>query len=250
MKAKSRHFSVLAGRTWWENTLKPELALISKFHPDFYSDDPFAENCTGEELQKQWQQVKSGVYKEFSSLTQKNSLGVDCSGFLYLCYSLDKELEMDASPLKDEGNKGQLAEFRSAQTQGQAYVHKDFNLITKGDFIQKKGHVMIATGEVVRDEHTHKIIMYRTAEANSTAVGSVNYWRKVSDNKDDFTIGHPFRTADHGGLVYLFSSPGFKGFPIISQTPSPNALTRTTDNVQQTERSEADAKKELQASEK
>jgi hypothetical protein len=74
--------------------------------------------------------------------------------------------------------------------------------------------------------------------------------RKVSDNKDDFTIGHPFRTADHGGLVYLFSGLGFKGFPIISQTPSPNALTRTTDNVQQTERSEADAKKELQAPEK
>jgi hypothetical protein len=58
---------------------------------------------------------------------------------------------------------------------------------------------MIATGELKYDKKG-KVEFFQTMEANSTDVGSIFKWRKVSDK---YTIGHPIRTNNswHPPLV-------------------------------------------------
>lgn len=172
------------------------------------------------------EEVVAGAYKQFSSLSQKGSLGIDCSGFVCASYLQDQQLLFDAKALRT-GSGGQLGAFRKAAQEGNAYVHRDFNLISAGDFIQKPGHVMIATGSVHKDAKGN-VTEFETYEANSTDVGSVTMWRKVNSS---YTIGHPFRTSDTGGLrlyggwgVHVFKNP----------TPSSDPKTRTRDNLQQT----------------
>ncbi len=163
-------------RKFWENELKPELQHISDGYPDHVNAKiPFATAYMGgeERFLELWKFTVDEVHQSFNQYTQngKYDLGIDCSGFVFKSYSMDKELLMDAGKLATGADK-QIDEFRKAEKKGQAYVHTDFNLLSAGDLIQENGHVMIATGNVVKDA-SGNIIKFETIEAAGTAKGSV-----------------------------------------------------------------------------
>jgi cell wall-associated NlpC family hydrolase len=212
------------GKTFWSTLLLPGLRKISNYHPGHYKKGP-GEVCTATDLYQQWAEVVKSVYQDFSTYSNKGSLGIDCSGFVNASYQEDKELLFDSKILRT-GSSGQLAAFRKAEKEGKAYVHKDFNLLSEGDFIYKPDHVMIATGNVMVDE-SGKVISFETYEANSTDVGTVKMWRKVGKS---YTIGHPFRTSDDGGGIKLeIPFIGTVTIPLPT-SPSENAKQRTIDN--------------------
>lgn len=119
------------------------------------------------------------------------SLGIDCSGFVFKSYKADEQLLFSGLSL-NTGSIGQLSVFRNAQVSGKAFVHKNFSKISKGDFIYKPGHVMIASGRIKVDKNG-KVIAFQTLEANDTEHGSIIKWRNVDES---YTIGHPFRKTD------------------------------------------------------
>ncbi|WP_207513875.1 RHS repeat domain-containing protein [Longitalea luteola] len=208
------------GKEFWNNNLHPALRLISNFHPEHYKTSK-GEICSYNEKYKQWQSITSGIYKQYSSLTKKGSLGIDCSGFVCVSYLQDKELLMDSKTLAT-GSSGQLAALKKAAKENKAFVHTNFNLISAGDFIYKPGHVMIATGLVKIDEKTGNVTEFQTMEAHSTDKGSVRIWRPV-DKK--YQIAHPFRTSD-GQKIRLF----FLEFLIPLLKNDVNPQVRTEDN--------------------
>ncbi len=122
------------------------------------------------------------------------SLGIDCSGLTCAAYGTDMELLM--KPLKG-GSSQQISQMRKAVKANMAYVHQDFNLISKGDLIYHPGHVMIATGRVKKDENG-VVTEFETIEAKGTKYGTVYNWRKVNDGKKGSRfIAHPHRTSDN-----------------------------------------------------
>ncbi|MBK6545012.1 MAG: hypothetical protein IPG12_07050 [Saprospiraceae bacterium] len=177
---------------YWRNNLLPYLRNLSIYHPDNY------EECTPEQRKVDYKEIKNFIYNKFAKLTSNNSLGIDCSGFVYSCYLEDKTLLINPKKL-NTGSFGQLEAFMTAEKEGKAYVHNNFNIISAGDFIHKKGHVMIATGKVKLD-NSGNVVEYETIEANSTDKGVITLWRKVEDSKA-FTIAHPFRDTDRQELV-------------------------------------------------
>ena len=175
------------GRSYWKKYMIPLLQLLYDYHPTGYK----GKGCTEEELLADLNGIRKGIYKVFPEASKNGSLGIDCSGFLYKCYKQDQNLLMTINS-SFSGSKGQLNVFKNAVKKNQAYVHTNFNLISAGDFIYHPGHVMIATGNVKKNQ-AGDVTEYETMEANSGKVGSVKMWRTV-DKKS--TIGHPFRTTD------------------------------------------------------
>lgn len=133
-----------------------------------------------------------------------------------------------------EGSGGQKTFFETAAAEGKAYVHKDFDLISAGDFIQRTGHVLIATGRVIKDDKG-KVLEFETLEARGVDYGSVRAWHKPGEK--DFTIGHPFRTTDEGVPITVKITIFNRTFtiPILSTPPSKDGKTRLKDNIQQTQ---------------
>jgi hypothetical protein len=83
------------------------------------------------------------------------------------------------------------------------YVHKNFKLLSAGDFIHKDGHVVIATGKIIIENG--KVTWFQTLEAKGTDEG--------------------------GKLSILRLLRGIVSF--IVPTPSSNPEQRTKDNSQQ-----------------
>jgi RHS repeat-associated core domain len=180
------------GNSFWENELKPVLQKISDDHPMHYKAKHPQSMLTSSEISDNWRNTVKDAYSDFQQVMDgAKSIGIDCSGFVYASYIMDKELSFISKSL-NTGSGGQLGVFKTNTGWGTTYYHKNFNLVSEGDLIHNEGHVMIATGYVRLDDKGN-VSEFQTYEANSTDKGSLVMWRKVEGK---YMIGHPFRTTD------------------------------------------------------
>ncbi len=187
------------GKDWWTKNLLGDLHAISKVKND--KDATYAE---------QTKKAKE-VYEKFGLKYSEalSSIGIDCSGFLAMCYNQDKTLLMDPDELNKGGTITQLGKFRDEAENDNAIVYEQkddrsyFNFLSKGDAIyyykeqkNKKriiDHVAMATGRVKLDRDGN-VAEYETVESYDTDKGVLhNQWRDI---KDGGVIAHPFRTTD------------------------------------------------------
>lgn len=222
------------GQENWRNNLLPGLREISDFHPTHYKDKHPDTELTDGEMLVQWQTVVKDVYTQHAEISSGGSIGIDCSAFVYTSYKTDKELTFNAKALNN-GSKGQLTAFSNLATySGRAFVHKDFNLISEGDFVYNPGHVMVATGNVKLNAKG-QVAEFETLEANSTDVGTVRMWRKVETK---YTIAHPFRTTDKATSIQsvgIFPVPEIKSEDGAKRgSYNRMAIKRVKDNLKQT----------------
>jgi RHS repeat-associated protein len=172
-----------------------DLWMISSYHPQHYKKHKgINEVCTGGDVWGHFFEARNAVYNRYD-IPDNYSVGIDCSGFTKQAYSKDQELLM--SRLVD-GSTGQLRHFEKAQKLNIAFVHKDSELISEGDWVYRPGHVMIATGNVERNE-SGQIVSFETLEAKGTGDGTVKTWRNVYNSrgkKKNYTFAHPHRTSD------------------------------------------------------
>jgi RHS repeat-associated protein len=224
------------GKSLWENTLRPVLQSISECHPYWNQKAGISDP----EAEKEYYQLVENTRKIFSSLCQKGfDLGIDCSGFIRACYRSDQELLVDVNKMQD-GSDNELAFFNQAAKEGKAYVHHNFDIISKGDFIYKPGekvnHVMIFTG-LVRMKNG-KVVEFQTVEAMDTKNGVKYAWHNADSKK--YTVGHPFRSTDTGSTI---QGGHFGGGSWKLANPSQDPEKRTEDNVEQTEEIKKETKK-------
>jgi len=227
-KPSSRFINLLnypEGKKYWKDVVLPDMRTISDWHPAHR----YGKSCL---TYKDWSFVVNEVrkvYQEAGYLEEGKSIGIDCSGLVYHCYKADNELLFDVKGSKGlyTGSSGQLEFFKDRAKEGLAYVHKDPNLLSKGDFVYHRGHVMLATGNVRRDEEGN-VTHYQTIEAEGTDYGVTMKWRV---HKSSRTYAHPFRSTDK-----LVSFPkDFVGpLPEGGKRVDDVGLQRTKDNLIQT----------------
>ncbi|MCB2196754.1 MAG: hypothetical protein KQH79_12905 [Bacteroidetes bacterium] len=173
-------------------------------------------NAYNNDYDQAYSYAKDMVYNKYNvqnylNVKEPKSIGIDCSGLTKKAYDNDPDLLM--SPLSDgssyyenEIHKGQLADFEKAHKEGTAYLHNNFNLVSKGDWVYSPGHVRIATGNVMKKDG--KVVKIEVIEAAGVKDGVIKDYIWV--DSQEMQIGHPFRTSDqyqydwHDGSLYLY----------------------------------------------